>query len=240
MRSKTAWIAVVLLGIGMVLSQYLDFIASPPERLMGNVVRIMYFHIASATDAFVAFFVTALCGVIYLILRIKNAREVMKIWDTVAGASAQIGLLFTTFVLVTGSIWGRAVWNTWWTWDPTLTTTLILWFLYVGYILLRVSIPDSRRAATVSAVYGLIAALDVPIIHQSVTWWSGLHPSVITDSGFNMPDSMVVTLLFSFLVFLGLYVLLVYMGTALASKRAQIDELRERIRVKLNELDERV
>ena len=229
---KWQWGLVSLLGIGMVVSQYLDFIASPPEAQMGNVVRIMYFHVASAIVAFTAFGVTAVFGVVFL-LRKK------WIWDQMARVSAEIGLVYTTFVLLSGSIWGDAVWNTWWTWDPTLTTTLILWFLYLAYQLLRASIADRERAAKVASVFGLIAAVDVPIIHQSVTWWRGIHPNVITPQGFNMPASMVVALLFSFAVFLGLYLVILWITTMIARDRDQLNELREQARNALAKYDER-
>ena len=230
---KWQWALIALLGIGMVFSQYLDFIASPPEAQMGNVVRIMYFHIASAIVAFTAFGVTAVFGVIFLIRK-------KWIWDQMARVSSEIGLVFTTFVLISGSIWGDAVWNTWWTWDPTLTTTLILWFLYLAYQLLRASIADRERAAKVASVYGLIAAVDVPIIHESVTWWRGIHPNVITAQGFNMPPSMVSALLFSFAVFLGLYVVILWINTMMARDRDDLNELREQVREILTKYDERI
>ena len=230
---KWQWVLIVLLGVGMIASQYLDFIASPPEAQMGNVVRIMYFHIASAMVAFTAFGVTAIFGVVFLVRK-------QWIWDQMAKTSAEIGFVFTTFVLISGSIWGDAVWNAWWTWDPTLTTTLILWFLFMAYPLLRASIADRERAAKVASVYGLIAAVDIPIIHQSVTWWHGIHPNVITAQGFNMPPSMVYTLLFSLVVFLGLYVVILWIGTMMAKDHDQLNELREQVRNVLTKYDERI
>ena len=230
---KWQWTLVALLGIGMIVSQYMDFIASPPEAQMGNVVRILYFHVASAVVAFTAFGVTALLGLIFLVRK-------KWIWDQLARVSAEIGVVYTTFVLISGSIWGDAVWNTWWTWDPTLTTTLILWFLYLAYILLRASIADRERAAKVASVYGFIAAIDIPIIHQSVTWWRGIHPNVITAQGFNMPPIMVVTLLFSFLVFLGLYAVILWISTMMAKDRDDLNDLREQARNALAKYDERV
>ncbi len=230
---KWQWALVSLVGVGMIVSQYLDFIASPPEAQMGNVVRIMYFHVASAVVAFTAFGVTALFGIIFLIRK-------KWLWDQIARGSAEIGLVYTTFVLISGSIWGDAVWNTWWTWDPTLTTTLILWFLYLAYPLLRASITDRERAAKVASVFGFIAVIDVPLIHQSVTWWRGIHPNVITAQGFNMPPSMVVALLFSFVVFLGLYAVLLWINTQLVRDRDTLNDLREQARSVLAKYDERI
>lgn len=221
-----------LLGAAVLYSLYLDFIGSPPEAKMGNVVRIMYFHIASAVDAFVGFGVCAFFALLYLLTRKLR-------FERLAAASAAVGLVFTTLVLISGSIWGAAVWNTWWAWDPTLTTTLILWFLYIGYLLLRSSIADRRRSAMVSSIYGIVAAADVPLINESVTWWHGLHPTVITAAGFNMPPSMVTTLLVSFVVFLGIYVLFFWMAAALTEDRARILELRERLRLHMARMGER-
>lgn len=229
-RLKTA--LSLMLGAAVVYSLYLDFIWSPPEAKMGNVVRIMYFHIASAVDAFVGFGVCALFALLYLLTRRLR-------FERLAVSSAVVGLVFTTLVLVSGSIWGAAVWNTWWAWDPTLTTTLILWFLYIGYLLLRSSIADRRRSALVSSIYGIVAAADVPLINESVTWWHGLHPTVITDAGFNMPPSMVVTLLASFAVFLGIYVLFFWMAATLTEDQARILELRERLRLHMSRVSER-
>lgn len=244
--------AVVTLCIAGLFSFYLDFIWSPPEAQMGNVVRIMYFHIASAVDAFLAFGVVAVAGFLMLVLRFRRLNSFVArprtgvfalvfdpwAWDRLALSSAQIALVFTSFVLISGSIWGAAVWNTWWTWDPTLTTTLILWFLNVGYLLLRSSIADRGRAATVSAVFGIVAALDVPLIHESVTWWKGLHPEVITDAGFNMPPSMVITLLISFGVFLCVYALFVYLAYMVNWQRSELRSIRLAVRDRLAQMDQ--
>ncbi len=223
MTRRKVLFLLALAGIAMVLSQFLDFIWSPPEAQMGDTVRIMYFHVASAVVAFAAFGVTAIASVLFL-LRKK------RLWDRLAAVCAEIGLVFTTFVLISGSIWGEAVWNTWWTWDPTLTSTLILWFLYVGYLLLRASINSRDRAARVSAVFGIIAAIDLPIIHESVTWWRGIHPNVITVQGFAMPMSMIWTLLFSMFAFLLLAFYLVFIVYRLAEDKEVIVELREKLR----------
>ncbi|MDP2726619.1 MAG: cytochrome c biogenesis protein CcsA, partial [Dehalococcoidia bacterium] len=108
---------------------------------MGDFQRIFYFHVPSAWIAFLAFFVTCLSGILYL--RTRDFR-----WDFVAVSSAEIGVVFTTAALVTGSIWARPIWGSWWTWDPRLTTTLVLWFIYVGYLILRGNVDDPSRRAS--------------------------------------------------------------------------------------------
>ena len=118
-------------------------------------------------------------------------------YDRLARSSAELGFVFTTLVLVTGSLWGRPIWGAWWTWDARLTTTLILWFIYLGYFMVRAYAGDAERAARYAAVLGIIGAVDLPIIHVSVTWWRTLHPApvVLNTSGPDLPNSMLLTLL---------------------------------------------
>ncbi|WDM03088.1 cytochrome c biogenesis protein CcsA [Alicyclobacillus cycloheptanicus] len=190
---------------------------------MGNLVRIMYFHVSSAWIAFLAIGVTFVCTVLYLFTR--NLR-----FDRIAVSSAELGLFYTSITLVTGSLWARPIWNTWWTWDPRLTTTLILWFLYLGYLLLRGTMEGVERRARISGIYAIIASIDVPIIHMSVTWWRSIHPNVINESGFNMPGPMVVALMFGFFTFFCIYVLLLVLRVRLESQRARLYALREQVR----------
>src|SRR5690606_1870764 len=149
-------ITALLLFAGL----YLALIYAPPERTMGEVQRIFYFHVASAWNAFLAFIVVAAASIAYLLTRQPR-------WDQLAHASAEVGVLFTTLTLMGGTLWMRPVWNTWWTWDPRLTTTLILWFIYVGYLLLRSLTEGSERRARLAAIYGIIGFIDVPIVYLS-------------------------------------------------------------------------
>lgn len=121
--------------------------------------------------------------------------------DRYSRAAAELGFLFISLALVTGSLWGRPIWNAWWSWDARLTTTLILWFIYLGYFTLRAYAGDRDRAARYGAVLGIVAMIDVPIIHQSVTWWRTLHPEpvVVRASGPNLGNDMLVTLLVCFI-----------------------------------------
>ncbi len=225
MRLNKLWTpAVILLGFIGLLNLYLALIWSPPEAQMGNLVRIMYFHVSSAWIAFLACFVSFVGAVMSLVQ--KKHRIV---WDRYAVASAEIGVLFTSLTLVSGSLWARPIWNTWWTWDPRLTTTLILWFLYVGYLLLRGTIESVERRIRASAIYAIIAFIDVPIIHESVTWWRSIHPSVINETGFNMPGPMVVALLFGFFTFLCIYAVLLQLRVRYEAGRYQLAMLRQQI-----------
>ncbi|WP_067933738.1 cytochrome c biogenesis protein [Alicyclobacillus kakegawensis] len=214
---------VALVGAWMLVFLWCALVLSPPEVHMGDLVRILYVHVNSAWTALLAFFVSFAASVGYLIRRRLT-------WDLAAASAAEIGLLFTTFTLLTGSLWGRPVWNTWWTWDPRLTTTLILWFLYVAYLLLRQTIDGVERRGRVAAVYAIVAFLDVPIIHESVTWWRSIHPTVIDDSGFHMPDSMTWPLLLGFVAFLLLFCLLFWLRFQLEITRMEAIRMREQIR----------
>lgn len=210
-------------GILVLVDLYLALIWSPPEKTMGNLVRILYFHVSSAWIAFLAIGVTFVFVIAYLFTR--NLR-----FDRIAVSSAELGLFYTSITLVTGSLWARPIWNTWWTWDPRLTTTLILWFLYLGYLLLRGTIEGLDRRARISGIYAIIASLDVPIIHMSVTWWNSIHPNVINETGFNMPGEMVIALMFGFFTFFCIYLLLMFLRVRLETQRMRVYMLREQLR----------
>lgn len=167
-----------LTALGMMLSIWGAFLLAPTDAIQGDVQRIFYFHVPMAWDAYLAFFGVFVASIAYLWR--KDER-----WDWLARASAEIGTIFTTLVLVTGSIWGRAVWGTWWQWDPRLTTTLILWFIYVGYLMLRSYSGAASSGARAAAVLGIVGFVDVPIDYLSVTWWRSLHPAstYIVDNG---------------------------------------------------------
>ncbi len=141
----------------------------PPDANQGDAQRIMYVHVASAWLAYLSFGVTALAGLLYLWKRDLR-------FDAVALAGAEVGVMFTAFAIWGGMMWGKPVWGTFWQWeDPRLTTTALLLALYVGYLLLRHLTDDPMRRATRAAIVGIVAAIDIPIVHFSVIWWRGLH-----------------------------------------------------------------
>lgn len=177
---------------------------TPVELRQGPAQKIFYVHAPSAFVAlYVAFGLMAVTSALYLWLRDPRL-------DRLAESSAEVGLVFTTAVLVTGPIWGRTIWGTWWTWDARLTLTVFLWFLVLGYLLLRASIDDRATRARYSAVLGILAALLVPFIHLSVYLFRTLHPQpiVLKPSAPSLPGGMLTTLLLGFgaflLLFLGL------------------------------------
>lgn len=149
----------------------------PPDRVQGQVQRIMYVHVPSAWIAYLAFFITFAASVRYLWRRDLGA-------DRLAASAAEIGLVFTGVAIVTGAIWGKATWGIWWDWDPRLTTTALLFVIYAGYVLVRGSIVDRVRRARAGAVIGIIGFANVPIVHFSVLWWRSLHqPPTIIQPG---------------------------------------------------------
>ncbi len=152
------------------------FFYAPIEQTMGMVQKIFYFHVASAWTGFLAFGVVFICSILFLWKK-------KEIFDSIAFCSAEIGVLFTSLVLLTGPMWAKAIWNTYWTWDPRLTTTLILWLIYIGYLLLRNMISSPEKAARISAVYGIIGFVDVPIVYLSIRLWRTLHPEHVMIMG---------------------------------------------------------
>ena len=214
----------VLLGL-MTVALYMIFIFAPPERVQGDAQRIFYGHVSVAWLAFVAFFVVVIGSAMYLWRR--NPR-----WDYLAVASAEIGVLFTTLTLATGSIWGRIVWGVWWTWDPRLTTTLVLWFIYVAYLAVRTYIDDVGLRRRVAAVLGIFGFVDVPIVWFSVQWWRSLHPvQTLTASGGGLTREMLITLLVTLSAFTFFYAVLLRQRYLLERAAEEAAELRERVRM---------
>jgi heme exporter protein C len=167
-----AAILPALVGPAMLVALYLIFMVVPTEAQMGIVQRIFYFHVGSAWVAFGCFFVTAGASAVYLWRRSARA-------DRLALACAEVGLLFCTLVLITGPIWARPIWGVWWTWDPRLTMTVILWVIYAGYLMLRAFGGTDEAVLRYAAVLGIVGVLDIPVIRVSVRLLQGMHPSVL-------------------------------------------------------------
>lgn len=196
MRRALGWLAALALGAGLVMA----FGVAPREITQGNVQRIMYLHVPTVLVAYLAFAVVFVASIVYLWRRHPAA-------DRLAHASAEIGVIFTGVTIAAGAIWGKPTWGTWWTWDARLTSVAILFVMYLGYLLLRGMIEDGERAARYSAVLGIIAALDVPLVHFSVYWWRTLHqpPSLLRPGPASMPRDIVLALLVNVAAFALLY-----------------------------------
>ena len=185
---------------GLVAGLVMGFAIAPREATQGNVQRIMYLHVPSVWVAYLAFGVVLVASVVYLMRRAEAA-------DRLAHASAEVGVLFTGLTIATGSIWGKPTWGAWWTWDARLTSVSILFVMYLGYLLLRGMIDEGDRAARFAAVLGVVAALNIPLVHFSVYWWRTLHqpPSLMRPGGSSMPGVIVASLLVNFAAFSLLY-----------------------------------
>lgn len=185
---------ILCASLGMFVCQWLIVMFAPTEASMGLVQKLFYVHVPLAWWAFVSFFVVCVAGIMYL--RTRSYK-----WDTLAHAATELGVLCAGLALVTGSIWGRHSWGVWWTWDPRLTTTLVLWFLYVACLLIRhTDMPPARRAV-ISAVLGIISFVDVPLVFYSARLWRSVHPVVLGKDGGGLDQNMFMTLVASVLAF---------------------------------------
>ena len=193
---KTA--LAVITGVMMLVDLYFIFMVAPTDSVLGHVQRVFYFHVPIAIMSFLAFFVVFICSIGYLIKRTPQ-------WDAIAHASAEVGVVFVTLALLTGIIWARPVWNTWWTWEPRLTTTMILWLIYVAYLMVRSYVPSQSKGAVYGAVVGIVGFVDVPIVYYSVVWWRSIHPSPVVGpfaQADSLDGSMALILLYSFITFI--------------------------------------
>ncbi|HKV55645.1 MAG TPA: cytochrome c biogenesis protein CcsA [Candidatus Binataceae bacterium] len=210
MSSKAANSLGILTFATMTAALFMVFDYVPSEAQQGIVQRIFYFHVPCAWVAFAAFGLVAIAGIFYLWLG-------QQVWDDLGYAAAEVGMVFCSLVLITGSIWAKPIWGAWWTWDSRLTTTLILWLLYGGYLMLRGMADDTPQVARFAAVVGIVAAADVPVIIVSVRLWRTIHPAVIVtrQGGHGLEDPrMVATLLVAMLAFTVLFVWLLMLRFA--------------------------
>ena len=212
MVKTLGWLTAAALAAGLVMA----FGVAPREVTQGNVQRIMYVHVPSVLVAYLAFAVVLLASIVYLTTRRESA-------DRIGHASAEVGVLFTGITIASGAIWGKPTWGTWWTWDARLTSVTILFVMYLGYLLLRGTIDDPERAARYCAVLGIVAALDIPLVHFSVYWWRTLHqpPSLMKPGGFTGSSSILWPLLVNLLAFILLYVYFVARRARLLRAQAE-------------------
>jgi heme exporter protein C len=213
-KISTALFAMLL--VLLPIDFYLIFKVAPTERIMGDVQRIFYLHVPLAISAYAGFTTVFIASIMFLWR--KNL-----FWDTVAYTAAEIGVLFSTLVIITGSFWARPVWNVWWTWDPRLLTMFILWFIYVGYFILRKGIPERLKKARYSAVLGIIGFLDVPIVRLATKWWRSVHPRLKSEGG-GLDPVMLKVLLFSMLTFIlfAVFLFLFRYGVARLDERSSM------------------
>jgi len=207
----------------MAAAIYMVFVYVPTDKVQGVVQRIFYFHVPLAFMTFVAFGTVAVASALFLWRGTRG-------WDRLAHSAAEVGMLFCSLVLITGPIWAKPIWGTWWTWDARLTTTLILWLIYAAYLMLRSAAGTSDQGARYAAILGVVGAIDIPIINRSVYWWRTIHPAVLItrEGGSGLADPrMQATLGVCFLAFLVLFVWLVWVRNENARLRDVVEELRQ-------------
>jgi len=186
----------------LIFAAYQGLFVAPTERTMGNVQRIFYYHVPSAWTAFLLFFANFAASIVYLLKRNPAA-------DAVAAATAEVGVVFCTVVLVTGPIWARPVWGIWWTWDARLTTTLVLWLIYVSYLVLR-RYSIGTQTSVLAAALAIFGFVDVPIVYMTIRWFRTQHPSPVIGGGegSGLDPSMWPPLLWNWLAFSMLAIIL--------------------------------
>ena len=215
------WIpfTVALLGYGFYQAIYV----APTEATMGEIQRIFYYHVPSAMVSFLFFFASFVASILYLVSRRQHPSRAMAA-DAIALATAEVGVVFCTVVLITGPLWARPVWGIWWTWDARLTTTLVLWLVYVSYLLLRrfAAGPQMQTLAAVLAIFGYV---DVPIVYMSTTWWRTQHPGRVIGGGEgSLAPAMSTALWWNVLAWLAWGVLIVGIRYAVERRKQRVEQ----------------
>jgi len=215
----------LLSGILVLAAAGLVFFYAPVEVLMGPVQKVFYFHLATAWVGMLGFMVAAAAGVIYL-------AKGKAIWDITGYAAVEISLVFFLVAIIMGSIWARPVWNTWWTWDPRLTTAAVVELIYAAYLLLRAGLDDQERRARFSAIYAIFGFFSVPLTFISIRLLRTIHPVVIgsaeaaSQGGFNMNSPMKLAFFFSLAAFSVFFADLLWHRIRLGSLQAAVEKLR--------------
>ena len=219
---KIDLLSLLLLGFLMPVALYFAFVYAPEERIMGVVQRIFYFHVASAWTGLLSFFFVFIGAVLYLWKKDPK-------YDRFSHVAVELGVVYFTIVLITGPIWAKPVWGAWWTWDPRLTSTFVLFLIYIAYLLLRSSLKEHPSVRTYAAVYGIIGFVDVPIVWMSIHWWRTIHPKVITPEKVALDPKMWTSVLVCFGVLLFLYFVLFRLRLNLETLREQVNGVREKM-----------
>src|SRR6266481_818710 len=224
MKHALGGAAVVLL---LLAAAYAAFFIAPTDIKQGLVYRILFLHVPSAWAGLTAFFICFVANLMYVWRRTPR-------WDWLGISAAEVGLAFTTVVLVTGPIWAHPVWGIWWTWDARLTSTFVLWLLYVSYLLLRTLVEEPDRRALFSSLFGIFAFLDVPLVYFSIRWWRTQHPQpvILGGPGSGLDPRMRVSYLLVWAAFTGLLILLLHGRFKLEAMRASVEELRREAEVR--------
>jgi len=214
-------IALILLAIATAMV----FFYAPTEAIMGDVQRVFYFHVAAGWVGMLSFMAAAIAGIAYLRTSGRN-------WDIIGLAAVEIGIVFAFINTVTGSIWARPIWNTWWTWDPRLTTATIMILIYAAYLMLRAGIEDPNRRARFGAVYAIVGFISVPLTFFSARLFRTIHPVVVgsnqpgAEGAFDMTPLMLQTFLFSLLTFSFIFFSLLWHRVRIGKLQDKVEQLK--------------
>ena len=217
-------VSVIVLGV----STYLALFFAPTEAVMGNVQRVFYFHVGTAWVGMVGFVLAAVSGVIYLITKDMK-------WDRIEVAAVEVSTMFFFLTIVLGSIWARPAWNTWWTWDPRLTTAAVTELIYVAYFMLRAGIEDPEKRARFGAVYTLLGGLSAPITFMVIRLFRTIHPVVIggasaeAQGGFDMTADMRTTFFFALFAFTVLFVNFMWHRLRVGKLEEKVEQLKLKV-----------
>ena len=227
----------ILIAVLTVANLYMGLVYAPdPVNLQTEVTRkaqhIFYYHMGMNVMAGLGLTTNFVAGILYLITR-------RRFWDVVARSAAEIGVIFGIAVLMTGSLWARPTWNTWWTWDPRLTTATITVLLYIAYLMLRNAVEDPNRRARFAAVYGTFAYISVPITFMSIRWWRSIHPTIFGNNpnaqgGFALGPSIRTALFFSLGTFIVVFITFLILRVRLGLTEERLAEVREAVMVRLS------
>jgi len=210
----------IISALLMLCTIYMIFIWVPTEQNLGVSQRIFYFHVPLAWIGMVSIIVVGVASIAHLASGDNK-------WDALAYSSAELGVIFATLILVTGAIWAKPVWGVWWSWDPKLTTTLILWFIYIGYLMVRAYSPSGSQGRRYASVVALLGAIDAPLIYLASIWWRTAHPDLnigpLAES--SLDSNMLLTFVVSLLAFTSFYIYLLWERVRIRRVEDTLDEV---------------
>ena len=215
------WISAAL----MLVATWMVFFFAPLEKVMGQVQRVFYFHVASGWLGMISYTVALVAGIAYL-------RSAKPKWDVLGLAAVEVGLIYSLVNILSGSIWARPAWNTWWTWDPRLVTATVMELVYLAYLMLRQGIEEPEKRARFGAVYAIIGYVTVPLTYFSIRIWRTIHPVVIgsgnpaSQGSFDMTTPMLQTFMFALLTFTVLSATIIWHRYRLGQLQLKVEELR--------------
>ena len=221
---RVATIIGIPLFVMMIASLYLAFIYADIERVMGVVQKIFYFHVSAWWNGFLGLLGSFIFSILYLVKK-------RRLWDIIASSATEVSFIFLTIGITTGPVWAKKAWGVWWTWDPRLITALVLWIIFAGYMLVRLTTKEEEKRATLSALIAIFGFVDVPIVFMSIRWWRTIHPLVIGgSSGMGMTSTMMVALFVSIGTFTLLFLYTIFYRITLEMLNDDMNHLKEKAR----------